>query len=144
MAMKQIRTFMPFMNWNAALSVNIESIDEQHKKIIDMINELHDTVKQGSKRETMDDALVRLSVYTVKHFIYEESLFKKHGYVFQKEHKKEHDELAERVTEFHKKHTIQKEEIGEDLLEFFKDMMCNHITTFDQQYIDFFSGHGVK
>jgi hemerythrin-like metal-binding protein len=136
--------FMPFMNWNETLSVNIESIDEQHKKIIGMINELHDYVKQGSNRECMDGALVRLSVYTVKHFIYEESLFKKHGYTFQNEHKKEHDELAERVTDLHKKHTIQREAIGEDLLKFFKDMMCEHITTYDQQYIDFFCDHGVK
>ena len=135
---------MPFIKWGADLSVQVESIDEQHKKILEMIDELQDHVKRGSQRQCLDEALVRLSVYTVKHFIYEEALFKKHGYEHEKEHKKEHDGLADQVTEFHKKHTIQKEAIAADRLDFFREMICDHITTYDRDYINFMSAHEIK
>ncbi len=136
--------FIPFMDWNETYSVKIGSLDDQHKKIINMINDLYDLIERGKDRKKLDEILVRLSVYTIKHFIFEESLFKKHGYKYQKEHKKEHDDLAERVTEFHKRHTIQKKEIQKNLLEFFKDQIVNHIMSFDQKYIDFMSNHEVK
>jgi len=135
---------MPFMDWDEIYSVKIGSLDKQHKKIIDMINDLHDRIAEGEDRKKLDEILVHLSVYTVKHFIYEESLFKKHGYKYQQEHKKEHDELAERVTEFHKRHTIQKKGIQKELLEFFKNQLHNHLITYDQKYSNFMSNHGVK
>ena len=33
---------MPIMKWNNELSVNIKEIDDQHKRLIDLINILHD------------------------------------------------------------------------------------------------------
>ncbi len=135
---------MPFMQWEQEYSVNIQSIDAQHKKMIDMINELYDFVKEGSERERLNETFLRLSVYTVKHFIYEETLFKKYGYADLTEHKRKHDELAERLTEFHKKYSVQKEEISEELLDFFKEAMFEHITKCDRKYIEYMSDHGVQ
>ncbi|MCG8338858.1 MAG: bacteriohemerythrin [Proteobacteria bacterium] len=142
--MNSFGNYMPFMQWEQAYSVNIRSIDDQHKKMIDLINELYDCVKGGSERERLNETFLRLSVYTVKHFIYEEALFKKHAYSDLFEHKKKHDELAEQLTEFHKKYSVQKEEINEELINFFKETMFEHITTCDREYIEYMSDHGIK
>ena len=142
--MQQLRNYMTFMSWDKTYSVNIRSIDDQHRKIVHMINELHNSVIKGLPRELLDRILVTLSITIIKHFIYEESLFKKHNYKHLNEHKKEHDDLAERIIEFNKKHTIQNETLDENLLTFFKNMMYEHITITDQQYIDFMSLHGVQ
>ncbi len=112
--------------------------------MIDMINELHQYVQKGSEQESLNETFLRLSVYTVKHFIYEETLFKKHGYQNQQEHKKEHDDLAERLTEFHKKYSVQREDITEELLKFFEVTMFNHIAVYDHQYIEFMTDNGIQ
>lgn len=142
--MTQIETYMPFINWDNSFRVNIDSIDEQHKKIMEMINDLHDSITEGAARRNLNEALVRLSVYMVKHFVYEENLFKKHNYKYQKEHKKDHDELAESITEFHKWNMNGKCKLVSDQVEFFKNKMHDHILNYDQKYVSHMYSHGVK
>ena len=38
---------MPIMTWTPALSVGIDSLDAQHKKWIDTLNQLFDAMKRG-------------------------------------------------------------------------------------------------
>ena len=38
---------MALLNWNKKLSVGVESIDDQHKILVDTLNELHHAVMQG-------------------------------------------------------------------------------------------------
>ena len=42
---------MAFMQWNTALSVKVAEIDEQHKQLIAMINDLHSAMKTGQAKE---------------------------------------------------------------------------------------------
>ncbi len=44
---------MPILQWNQSVSVNDADIDGQHKKLIDMINNLHDSMGQGKGKETL-------------------------------------------------------------------------------------------
>lgn len=132
------------MNWDESFSVNNETIDFQHKRIIEMINELFKAISYGEDRQKLDEILVRLSVFTVKHFIYEESLFRKYGYENQCEHKKEHDYLSEQVTDFHKKHIAENGKIDKDRLVFFKDLLIEHIKVYDSKYVSFIYERGLK
>ncbi len=132
------------MEWDDSYTVGVESLDEQHKRIIDMINELHESLILAEDSRRLDELLVRLAIYTVKHFIYEEHLFKKYGYEFQEEHKIEHDLLSQCITEFQKKHLVEGIDMEEDLLVFFKHQLIKHILTYDSKYMAFMSDHGVK
>ena len=38
---------MALIDWSPALSINIEKFDDQHKKLVAMVNELHDAMKNG-------------------------------------------------------------------------------------------------
>ena len=59
---------MAFMDWNASLSVAIAGIDEQHKKLVSMINELNDAMKVGKSKEGLQKILGGLIDYTASHF----------------------------------------------------------------------------
>ncbi|MEK6737452.1 MAG: bacteriohemerythrin, partial [Planctomycetota bacterium] len=71
---------MALMTWNNGLSVNIKEIDVQHKKLIELINQLHGAMGEGKGKEVSGKILSDLIYYTVSHFTYEEKLFKQYGY----------------------------------------------------------------
>jgi hemerythrin len=82
------------MAWNDKLSVGVAAVDEDHKKLIAMINELYDGFVAGQGKEVVGDILDRLVRYTKFHFAREEALFAQSGYKEAALHKAEHDEMA--------------------------------------------------
>jgi len=44
---------MALMTWKADYSVNIKQIDDQHKKLIELINTLHDAMAKGHAKEAL-------------------------------------------------------------------------------------------
>lgn len=79
---------MALITWNENYSVKVKQFDDQHKKLIDMINELHDAMKVGKGKDVMEKILAGLIQYTVTHFANEERLMKQHNYPDYEQHKK--------------------------------------------------------
>ena len=109
-----------------------------------MINELHDSLMTESSMEELDEILARLTVCTVKHFIFEENIFKEYGYKFGDEHKKEHDTLSQQVVDFQKKHIVEGQKVSVDLLVFFKTLVSDHILSYDKKYTPFMTNLGLR
>ncbi|MGB4948103.1 MAG: hemerythrin domain-containing protein, partial [Candidatus Competibacter denitrificans] len=63
-----------FIEWSDALSVGVEEVDQQHKGLAQMVNELNGAIHGGWGKETRDDIIVKLLEYTRVHFATEESL----------------------------------------------------------------------
>jgi len=57
----------PF-EWDEKYSVNVDEIDEQHKKLVDLIKQLHDSLEDGSASETVGEVLNEMAEYTEYHF----------------------------------------------------------------------------
>ena len=88
---------MPIINWSQNLSVGINSIDEQHKKLVGMVNKLYDAMKEGKAKDILGNLLTELVSYTDSHFKTEEQLFNKYRYAETTAHKSEHDKLRNEV-----------------------------------------------
>lgn len=65
---------MPFAVWNDRISVGVETIDADHKKLIAMVNDLYDAILAGCGRKKLDSLLDHLIDYTRYHFAREEKL----------------------------------------------------------------------
>jgi len=135
---------MPLITWSAQLSVGIESIDEQHKKLINMINALNDAIANGSSKDIMQKIFDGLAVYTEKHFGYEERLFAQYGYEETAAHKAEHEALLNQVVELKKKMESGDFMIGIEVMAFLKEWLTNHIMRTDKAYSEFLVEKGVK
>lgn len=135
---------MSLMTWTNELSVGIDSIDEQHKKILSMINALNDAMETGNQADVMIKIFNGLAVYTQKHFAYEEDLFAKHGYAESAAHKSEHEALINQVTELKKKLDAGEARVGVELMQFLKKWLTNHIQKTDKKYTPFLTAKGVK
>jgi methyl-accepting chemotaxis protein len=136
-------TARPLLRWSDSLSVGIGSIDIQHKKLIDLINELFKHINSGSAKEAVGKTLRELIDYTGNHFQTEEKFFDKYNYPEQVEHKEMHRKLVAQVVEFQKQFKNGEKDVSLELMEFLKDWLINHIKKTDMQYGPYLLSKGV-
>ena len=135
---------MKFIRWKDAYSVHIEEIDEQHKKLIGIINHLADAMKVGKGRDVLDTVLKELVAYTEYHFGTEERLFQEHGYPEHEDHKQMHDDLVNKAQELKKAFDKGNTKISVDVMLLLSNWLNNHILEVDKKYTPFLRGKGVQ
>ena len=125
---------MAYMQWTHDLETGIHVIDEQHKRIINYINELDHASKTGSAEE-VQQVLEGLLDYTVTHFEFEEELQEKAGYPFLKAHQRVHEIFMKRIAAFRER-ANDGEDIVPELLSMLKVWLSSHIKGDDQDYVE--------
>lgn len=139
---------MEFFSWDEKYATNIEEIDEDHKKIINLFNEVYEKVFQcenvDDERELTKQTLHKLAKYVQYHFTAEEGLMIKINYPDYIEHKREHDHYISEVNNL-----IVEYEQGGVALSFptfmlLKEWITNHILGTDQKYGPYFHNQTVK
>lgn len=134
---------MSLLSWNDQYSVNIKKIDEQHKILINLINDLHDAMKQGKGKDVMGSILDELANYTVHHFAYEEKLFVEKNYPLTKQHKLEHDKLVSEVSNLQKSFKNGETIMTMEVLSFLKKWLNDHIIGSDKKYTAHLNAQGI-
>ena len=124
---------MESLQWNEVLATGIEEIDDQHKRLLEIINQLRVAAGQGARRDASAEALQQVLDYTIYHFDYEEKLLEKAGYELLPLHKRTHELFIRRIPDFQKRHAA-----GEDVLQEVHDMLArwlvHHIQNDDRGY----------
>jgi len=134
---------MSLINWTDNMSVGNNEIDEQHKKLIDIINKLHDQMKIGKGKEILGVIINGLMSYTVFHFSFEEKLFDQYKYTDTLKHKKEHDDLVDQVETFKNKVIKDNTYPTLEIMTFLRDWLTNHILVSDKKYSAFFKEKNI-
>jgi len=135
---------MPLIAWNDRLSVGIVSIDKQHQKLVELLNEFYDAVQAGKGKESLAGVLATLIDYTKTHFANEEQLFAKTGYPEAVAHKKAHDDLTRQVLEIQKKYLKgANATLSIETLNFLKNWLLTHIQGTDKKYGPHLTSHGI-
>ena len=134
---------MALITWSDALSVNIKEIDTQHQRLVDLVNKLHDSMKSGKGNDILGPILSDLVRYTVSHFATEERYFQKFAYPEFQQHKKEHDDLAQKAKVLKASFEQGKQTISIEVLNFLKDWLSKHILGSDKKYSPFLIGKGL-
>jgi hemerythrin len=132
------------ITWTNSLSVGITKIDEQHKILIGLINELSDAMKSGKSNHALEEILSKMFFYTEEHFKFEEMLFHQYNYPDKQIHMKEHKLFIAKTLEMKADFLNNKLAISVELLKFLKDWLEYHIKKTDKEYSGFFISNGVK
>lgn len=135
---------MAFFQWNDQLSVKIAQIDMQHKKLVDMVNEMFEAMQAGKGKDVLGKILAELIQYTRTHFATEERLMQTHGYQDFAAHKKEHDDLAKQVLDLESKFKAGEPVMSSSVGTFLKGWLVNHIKGTDMKYAPFLNSKGVR
>ena len=135
---------MALITWSNMLSTGIGEQDNQHKKLIDLINQLNDAMQAGKGTDVMGKILVELVNYTVSHFGYEEKLMGQHSYEDSPAHKAEHAKFVQTVGDFKKKFDSGSAVISVEIMNFLRDWLTNHIMKTDKKMGQALGKLGVK
>ncbi|MDR2767856.1 MAG: bacteriohemerythrin [Treponema sp.] len=131
-----------FVIWDERYSVGIPLIDEQHKELIKLTNNLYKACLNGSEaaRGHFREA-VRGTVYYVKyHFAAEEYLLKKAKYPDFTRHKKEHESFVMKILEDVRNFKDGKQFVPNVFVRYLKDWILAHIAVEDKKYADYILG----
>lgn len=131
------------MAWNSSFVLGLKDIDDQHRVLVGMINDLHRAMKTGRGDAAIASILGGLVDYTRTHFSNEERLFKKYGYPEYEDHKAIHVELVQQIKDFQSDLKSGKQALSMDLMNFLMDWLTNHIKGTDKQYVPFLKQQGV-
>ena len=130
------------VTWSHTFSVGVQLIDDQHKGLIDLVNDLfnHVSGNEQEERDYFNKVIQEVVKYVKIHFATEEKIMTTTKYPGYADHKKEHDRFVMMVVE-----KVQDFEAGKRLTltsftKFLKEWVLTHIAVVDKQYINHFMG----
>jgi hemerythrin-like metal-binding protein len=117
--------------WGKILSVGIDEIDEDHRKLVNIFNILNHSVMEGASPDYLAAILEELINCTVWHFSHEERLMLKYRYAQIEEHKAAHRELIKSAKELQQNILDADRRVADEQLEFLERWLTEHILTTD-------------
>jgi hemerythrin len=134
---------MQYFPWKDEYQVNIAEIDAQHRRLVELLNELYDAMRAGKGKEITGRVLGELIDYTKKHFAAEEKLLQDNAYPAFLAHLSEHTRLTSKVLEFQKEFNTGGT-ISVQLSMFLKEWLINHIQGVDKKYSPYLISRGIR
>lgn len=137
------KEFIQKYDWKEEYSVGIESIDEQHKKFVEILNLLIDVINDNDCSLRIADVFFSLAYYAEHYFINEEIMFKDYKYPNLSHHKDLHNTFILRIIKFQKEFEQDKDNVCRELLSFLQDWFRDHILDYDHKASEFLKKQGA-
>ena len=128
--------------WSEKCSVGIPELDAQHRRLIELINELVNSMQTGETNGNAAAILKELNRYAESHLQREELVLRVKGYPRYAEHKAEHDAYRAKIAAL-----LEYSERGDftvRLTNFVSDWWRFHVQGTDQEYARFFRAQAAK
>ncbi len=130
--------------WAEGFSVGVSEMDNQHKKLIAMINRLIAEPKATVQSETISDLLNDMINYAQEHFRDEEALMSEHSYPFKDLQTEQHKSFIKRTVDFCSASEGGVDIVPQAMLEYLKGWLIHHILEQDMKYKAFFIERGLS
>ncbi|MFA6280819.1 MAG: bacteriohemerythrin [Bdellovibrionales bacterium] len=122
---------MAFLDWSDSLSVHYRLIDADHKKLVELINNLHGLGESAGTPSAVGAAVKQLTDFFKTHFVHEETLMRKTAYPQIIPHKIEHDRLMKQLEDFGTRLEAGQVGLSQDTVVFLRTWLCGHILEVD-------------
>jgi hemerythrin len=128
---------MSYIDWRSTYEVGFKPIDDQHKVLIKILNDLYESQKKGTSQAIINDTLKELIDYTIYHFSTELKFFEQYSYPKESEHIAEHDDFVKKIQSFQNESEAGNIILSMKTLDFLKEWTINHILGTDKEFGDF-------
>lgn len=122
---------MSLLQWKSEYSVGIESMDAEHRAMIDLINNVYAKLRASPDEEDVEDCLESIYRTISLHFALEERLMRDRSYAEYNDHKEDHEDLLDEIRDLMDAFVSDPTD-GARLLEArLSDWFAIHFATFD-------------
>jgi hemerythrin len=126
---------MSIIQWTEEMSVGVPRLDDHHRRLIDLTNQLGTAIAAGDTQATTGAVLGELIRYVYYHFGEEERLMEAAGYAELASHRQHHKAMAEHVRDLEERYDRDPDAVmTQDLHSFLADWLINHIRSEDLRY----------
>jgi hemerythrin-like metal-binding protein len=119
--------------WDDAMRVGIDVIDEHHRYLFDLTNDLFEVVAQKLGSREVARILKALDQYAQVHFRAEERMMAHYGYAALDRQKTQHQHFEDKLREFYSELHHNPLTAQFDILIYLRDWLVNHIVYEDAQ-----------
>ncbi len=130
--------------WDERYSVHVRALDEQHQKLIKMINALIGLSEVSVGSEAISDALTEMTNYAQYHFSKEEQYMLEYDFPGYQSHKREHREFKRKAADLCLNAMQNKTTVPMEIRKYLKHWCVNHIFKSDLKYGAFFKKKDIK
>jgi len=135
---------MLLMEWNEGMSVGVKAMDDDHKKLFEILNELNVGIVAGEDRKVLGFVLERLIQHTKDHLAREERLLAQAGFPDAEDHHKEHDLLIGKALIAQANFRMGSSAmLSAEVMLFLNDWLSSHILGSDKDYGPFLNSKGI-
>jgi hemerythrin-like metal-binding protein len=120
--------------WDKIYSVGHEEIDNQHRKLIEMINQAYNAIISDRSLQEAESLIDKMYDYTDYHFKMEENYFQKLNYPEKDTHIKEHKLFLKKIKTFKSDLKSADDEVITHIFTFLRDWLVKHILYVDKKY----------
>lgn len=123
--------------WDDSMSVHVDVIDQQHKQLFAMVDQLEEAMSRGEGNLVLGQIVEGLIEYADVHFAAEERYFEASAYPDCAAHKQQHRDFVAKVTDFKRGFEEDRLMLTLDILDFLGDWLVGHIRASDASYAPF-------
>jgi hemerythrin-like metal-binding protein len=132
-----------FFPWSESLSVGLRGIDQQHRRLVDMVNALYRGMIGNSGQESQKTVIHEMVAYADTHFSLEEDYMRRFSFEGREAHTKAHDSFRKKANDLQQRSEGAGFVLSQEIVDFLKGWLQNHIMGTDKQYSESFARHGV-
>jgi hemerythrin-like metal-binding protein len=131
------------IEWSENFSVGVAEIDNQHRQLIGLINDLVEAKNQNKSMDELSTMISKMADYLDYHFGTEEKYMLRFQYAGLESHRNEHRTFIRKVFEFRKQYSLDSQSLTQDLLAFLMGWLRHHILETDMSYSQCFRENGL-
>lgn len=120
--------------WNDSFNIQNEELDQQHRRLVELMNRLIELQEAKEPDDAVADILGALTNYFGYHFEMEEGLMLDHGYPEIESHREEHQAFVLQVAYFIATYRESGNSLKRDILTFLKEWLADHILKTDASF----------
>jgi hemerythrin len=122
---------MSLMQWKPEYSVGVESMDDEHREMINLINDTYDKLESDPDAGQIEQCLGDIFSTISMHFALEERLMRKNNYAEYQAHKNDHEELLDQIRDLMDDFAADTSSGAVKLEQSLSDWFAGHFSTFD-------------
>ena len=134
---------MEHVVWDENFSVGVREFDEEHRRLLDLLFMLQDTIQGNKDKDSLQLVLQGLIDYAVQHCTHEEHVLRAHGYPDLETHRAEHSHLLHMLSEFREDLREDDSNLAERVHEFLRRWLRSHVRNTDRRYKEFLNERGI-